>query len=98
MNINQIMQSNANVQLVVSAAELKELFLEWQAEGQKQLAEAQADNLISADDVCTMLNVSKGTLQLWRKKDYLTPIKIGRKNFYKQSQIEKLKKKGNEQK
>ena len=96
MNINQIMQSNANVQLVVSAAELKELFLEWQAEGQKQLAEAQTDNLISADDVCTMLNVSKGTLQLWRKNDYLMPIKIGRKNFYKQSQIEKLMK--NEQK
>lgn len=96
MNINQIMQSNANVQLVVSAAELKELFLEWQAEGQKQLAEAKSDSLIPADEVCTLLNVKKGTLLRWHNAGYISPIKIGRKNFYKQSQIEKLMK--NEQK
>ena len=32
MNINEILRSGANVQLVINALDLKELFLEWQAE------------------------------------------------------------------
>ena len=92
MNINQIIQENANVQLVISATELKELFLEWQAEKQKQLAEAKSDSLIPADEVCALLKVRKGTLLRWNHAGYLSPVKIGRKNYYQQSQIERLMK------
>lgn len=92
MNITEIMNQGNNVQLVVNAADLKELFMTWQDERDSQLHAVQEveDVSLSADEVAARLKVSKVTLWRWEKSGYLVPCKVGRKPFYLQSQVERL--------
>lgn len=77
--------------LVVSQADLKELFLEWAEEWQQQQQQQQQpETYLSADEACAQLNVSKPTLWRWQKKKYLTPVKVGRRTLYRQLDITQL--------
>ena len=93
MNITQLMQAGANVQLVVNAADLKELFNEWQDERDAMQQEPKEDTMLSADEAATLLNVTSVTLWRWGKIGYLKPVKAGRKVFYWKSSISNLLKK-----
>ena len=48
------------------------------------------ETYLTEDEVKQMLNVSHSTLWRWQKQEYLSPVKIGRKNRYKKSEIEAL--------
>ncbi len=50
------------------------------------------DELISMDEVLEQLKVSKSTLWRWEKEQYLTPVKLGRKKYYRPSDIQNIKK------
>lgn len=89
MTIAEMMNQGNNVQLVVNAADLKELFMTWQDERDSQLQEVE-DVSLSADEVAAKLKVTKVTLWRWEKSGYLVPRKIGRKPFYLRSQVERL--------
>lgn len=88
-----MMQAGANVQVVVSVADLKELFNEWQDERDAMKPAPKEDRLLSADEAASVLNVSSVTLWRWSKKGYLKPVKAGRKVHYWQSSIDNLLKK-----
>lgn len=81
--------------MVVSLNDLKELFKEIyeEREAEKQaVADKEHDNeLVGADDTAKILNVKKNTLWRWSKSGYLLPVKIGRKSFYKQADIDRIK-------
>ncbi len=81
--------SHGEMLLVVSQADLRELFLEWAAEWQQQ-QQQQPETYLSADEACAVLNVSKPTMWRWQKKGYLTPVKVGRRTLYRQSDITQL--------
>ena len=81
--------------MVVSLNDLKELFNhiydEREAE-KKAVAENEHDNeLVGADDTAKILGVKKNSLWRWSKSGYLIPVKIGRKCFYKQVDIDRIK-------
>ncbi len=48
------------------------------------------DTLISKQDVKERFGVSDTTLWLWGKKNYLVPVKIGRKVMYRLSDIKRM--------
>jgi len=48
------------------------------------------EGLLTEEEVIQMLGVSHSTLWRWQKQEYLSPVKIGRKNRYKKSEIETL--------
>lgn len=48
------------------------------------------DVLLSKQDVKDKFSVSDTTLWLWGKKNYLVPIKIGRRVMYRASDIKRL--------
>ena len=48
------------------------------------------DVLLSKQDVKDKFSVSDTTLWLWGKKNYLVPIKIGRRVMYRSSDIKRL--------
>lgn len=50
------------------------------------------EELISADEVLARLKVSKSTLWRWEKQRHLTPVKLGRKKYYRPSDIHRIKK------
>ena len=63
------------------------------------------DKWLDIEGVCVLLNVSKRTLQFWRDKKWLAHTIIGKKVYYRASDIEKflmnhrieaIKKKGGE--
>ena len=49
-----------------------------------------AETYLTEGEVRQMLNVSHSTLWRWKKEEYLIPVKVGRKNRYKKSEIEAL--------
>ena len=80
--------------MVVSLNDLKELFnhIIDEREAEKQaVADNEHDNeLVGADDTAKILNVKKNTLWRWSKSGYLVPIKVGRKNVYLKSDIDRI--------
>ena len=94
MLISEILKTGTNVQLVVNALDLRELFLEWQAEAQaaaKQAAQQQKEETyLTAKECAERLSVDLSTLWRWDKTGYLPKVKMGKKIFYRLSDIQKL--------
>ena len=89
MRIQDILATGAPLQLVVDAMDLKELFLNWKEE-MVQKPQKEESPLLTPAEVTEKYRVSKVTLWRWDKMGLLTPIKMGRKSFYRQSDIERV--------
>lgn len=91
MNIASLIESEANVQIVVTLSDLKEFALAVASEviAAKE-AEKKEETYLTTDEVCDIAGVSKNTLWRWDKNNYLIPVKFGRKSFYKRSDIDKI--------
>lgn len=48
------------------------------------------ETYLTEDEVKQMLGVCHSTMWRWQKQEYLKPVKFGRKNRYKKSEIEAL--------
>lgn len=88
MNITEI-TSNSQIQLVLNKADLKELFLEWKEESELN-RKKETETLLTPDEVVSKYRISKVTLWRWAKDGLLKPVKMGRKSFYRQSDIERV--------
>ena len=92
--IADLFRQNQNVQIVVSASDLRELVNEWCDEREAQ-KEAERKSIveserISSTDAEKTLGVTSATLWRWAKSGYLVPIKVGRKNVYLRSDIDRI--------
>ena len=90
MNITNIIEQESNVQLVISAADLKELVLEWASEKESMIQAMKADVHLLPTEVCKLLGVSKPTLWRWKKLGYLVPFNVGRRTYYKKSDVDRI--------
>ena len=88
MNINEIINTNPNIQLIVTAADLKEFALELLAEREK--SSNQSDKYLTIAKTAKKYGVSESTLYRWSRLDYLPKVKLGGKSFYRESDIIKL--------
>lgn len=95
MDIREIMRNSSSSQqlFIVSAQDLKNAI---DASIQQAIQELMgnmpmSDNLVPLKEVAETLNVSRCTLNRWNKDGYLVPIKIGRKVFYRQNDINKIR-------
>lgn len=95
MDIREIMRSNSSSQqlLIVSAQDLIDVI---DTSVKKTIQELMgnmpmSDKLIPLKEVAETLNVSRCTLNRWNKDGYLIPIKIGRKVFYRQNDINEIR-------
>lgn len=90
------LQLNSNVQIVCNINDLRQIFNDWQQEQQQKEQQKQQqqekESYLSVAEVCQLLNVTKPTLWRWSKLNYLVPVKVGKKNYYKRSDIEALRK------
>ena len=88
MSIKEIINTNPNIQLVVTAADLKEFALELLAEREK--SSNQSDKYLTIAKTAKKYGVSESTLYRWSRLDYLPKVKLGGKSFYRESDIIKL--------
>lgn len=89
MKISEIVNQNVPLQVVVNVADLKELFLNWKEESE-QKRQKETDILLTPDEVASKYRISKVTLWRWAKDGLLKPVKMGRKSFYRQVDIERV--------
>ena len=88
MSIKEIININPNIQLVISAADLKEFALELLAEREK--SSSKSDKYLTIAETSEKYGVSQSTLWRWSKMGYLPKHKLGGKSFYRVSDILKL--------
>lgn len=89
MKISEIVNQNVPLQVVVNVADLKELFLDWKEESELN-RKKETKTLLTPDEVASKYRISKVTLWRWAKDGLLKPVKMGRKSFYRQSDIERV--------
>lgn len=89
MKISEIVNQNVPLQVVVNVADLKELFLDWKEESELN-RKKEIETLLTPDEVASKYRISKVTLWRWAKDGLLKPVKMGRKSFYRQSDIERV--------
>ena len=92
--IADLIKQNQNVQLVVSASDLRELVNEWyderEAEREAERKAMTEVERISSMDAEKILGVTYATLWRWKKDGYLVPIKVGNRNVYRKSDIDRI--------
>lgn len=91
MNIDNLIQSGASVQVQVSAADLKDFAIDLLDQFAKRQAKPQDEILLTTAQASRFLNVDKSTLWRWNRENYLKPVMIGNRNRYRQSDLESLK-------
>lgn len=89
MKISEIVNQNVPLQVVVNVADLKELFLDWKEESELN-RKKETETLLTPDEVASKYRISKVTLWRWAKDGLLKPVKMRRKSFYRQSDIERV--------
>lgn len=52
-----------------------------------KLPPIQTDELLNVEETCALLHVSKVTLHKWKKKKLIHPYRIGRRIFFKRSEL-----------
>lgn len=98
MSIQEILKAadGANIMLSVTPSDLKEFALTIIEETMNNIATSEVGHedfmrdLMSQRETRKKLDVTNSTLWRWDKEKYLCPVKIGRKNFYKKSDIDKI--------
>lgn len=89
MNIKELSNLNASVAVMVSLADLKEFVAEMVAEAAAKPQQTE-ETMLSADEVCKVFGISANSLWRWGKSGYLKGQKVGRKVFYRKSDIDAL--------
>lgn len=90
MNIIDLIKTGANVQLVISATDLREAFMLWSEEIGIKNPLDKSENYLTVQEVSNKLKVDISTLWRWDKSGYLKKIKIGGKIRYRESDVLKL--------
>lgn len=96
INIQSLVEQGANVRIEVTAADLK-MFGEEIAERaimaymqEIESKKPQEDTYCNTREVRELLNVCDGTLNLWAKRGYLVPVKVGNKNMYAMNDVRRI--------
>ena len=91
ITIESLVEQGANVKLEVTPADLK-MFAEaiGQEELNAEMRRVAEETWLNTRQVRELLNVCEGTLNLWAKRGYLVPVKVGNKNMYARSDVRRV--------
>lgn len=90
MNLQEIIKIAPNTQFVVTGAELKEFGLSLMNEQAKSTETETKERLMTQEEVAKHFGVTRNTLWRWEKQNYLVPLHVGRKVYYKSFDVERL--------
>lgn len=95
-DLSALIQCQPQMLMLVSGEQLKQFAKQVaaeaieQAKGQAPNEETEQDELLTSAEVCKEFRTSRPTLWRWTKSGLLHPAKIGTKNVYRRSEIQKL--------
>lgn len=82
-------ETKRNVQIVVNRDDLKFMVTEWMQEELAKHTQKQ-EVYLSRTKTALMLGVTLSTLWRWDKENYLTPVRVGSKVLYRETDIQKV--------
>lgn len=93
MEIKNFLDSGQNVLMVVSSLDLQEYSLHLIEKTREMLETTQnnSEKYLTASEAAAALKCDRTTLWRWEKSQYLVPVKIGSRLFYRRSDIDNLK-------
>ncbi len=78
----------------ISGADLMQFAQVIIADTKRELEEAitkqNEDRLYTTEQTCKRMSVDPSTLWRWNKRGYLCPVKVGVKNLYRESDINRI--------
>ena len=89
---NNFNPSQPETLVITSVETLKEAFQQWADEQEQTRLATANDAMLDESVVLQRLGKSRATLWRWNASGYLTCYKIGGKNCYKQSDVERIEK------
>lgn len=89
---NELHGRQPDTVVVTSVGTLKSAIKQWTAEQIKEWAAKEKDVMLDEAIVLKRLGKSRATLWRWNASGYLVCHKIGGKNCYKQSDVERIEK------
>lgn len=90
MSIEELLKSELNIQIVVSLADLKKLFNEWQLEFYEELKKSEQETYLTTEEVSKMLNCNPSTLWRWDRNGDLPKVKWLGKTRYRLSDVKRF--------
>jgi predicted DNA-binding transcriptional regulator AlpA len=92
MNLSELITTGANVTVSVTPTDLKNFANDLVNEiiAREKPAPKQKEKLLTTDEVCEMLSISRVTAWQWDNKGIIKPIRIGNLKRYRLSDIETI--------
>ena len=91
LQLVELASSCPGLMVTVKCSDLIEAFRlvveETKLQREQVSSDQTTETYLTEDEVMQMLGVSHSTLWRWQKQEYLSPVKIGRKNRYRKSEI-----------
>lgn len=92
MNIQELIRGGANVTLTLTPTDLKEFGMTLINDAISERSKLKVpETYLTAKEAAEILGVTASTLWRWSKDGYLKPIKLGSKNRYKLSELNRIK-------
>lgn len=98
MTLNELINSGQKVQVVLNASELNDFSKQLLNESREMFnanTHENSEKLLTAAETAAMLHCDRTTLWRWEKAKFLHPVKIGKRLYYRRSDIVNFKKGGN---
>lgn len=88
MNIQDLLDAGINVNITVTPADLEEFAISIINKMKEE--KPHHEKYLHPDEVARICDVTKNTLWRWDKTGYLKAERVGRRLFYKKSDVDKL--------
>ena len=96
MKLNDLVEHGADITVAIKIGDLLLFADNLIQRAKNELATPPAtvneDKLVTADELCRMLNIKKPTLYKWQRQGYIAPVHIGGRSFYRHSDISEINK------
>lgn len=94
LNISELAQNAPQINLTITAADLRnfasELISQTKEQLEQEISDSKAETYLSSEKVMEMMEISKTTLWRWKQRGYLVPVRIGGNDRYRLSDIKKI--------
>lgn len=94
LNISELAQNAPQINLTITAADLRnfasELISQTKEQLEQEISDSKAETYLSSEKVMEMMEISKTTLWRWKQRGYLVPVRVGGNDRYKLSDIQRI--------
>lgn len=90
MDLKTLLEKNKSINIVMAAEDFLNTAQNIASMTAEEVLLKHKEKVLTRQDVCTNLNISYATLNRWEKSGLIKGVKIGRRKYYTENEINKL--------